>query len=355
MAVGRKTLMDIYETPRAVDSIYRSIPRIRGLAEEVYGEGPRKFFFIGCGSSYYAAMYAALPILNMGGYTAYPQPSSEVLLYTYRAIDSGSVAVAISRSGRTAETLTALKRAKERGATTIIFSITRPGEVPNYIDRYIYIDVGGERSVVMTKSFTSLSLAAWVFSSTVAGLSRGEGVDYGSYVLAVRGAVEELLDRVDALREVSMGLIGSGIGRAVFLGQGPSYPIALEAALKLKETSYIATEALHALEFRHGPMATVGEEQVLVFINPGGGSFNAVRKLYLDMVGRGARTILLTDREGSPEGGANVVVEIPELGVEDLVALTAIVPLQLIAYYYAVGRGRDPDAPRNLVRFVGEY
>ncbi|MCC6057854.1 MAG: SIS domain-containing protein, partial [Desulfurococcaceae archaeon] len=131
---------------------------------------------------------------------------------------------------------------------------------------------------------------------------------------------------------------------------GPAYPIALEGSLKLKESTYIATEALHALEFRHGPIATVGENQVIVVLNQDGESYSYVYKLYKELLSMGSYVLRLSSRDVDEN-----TIPIARTDFEELNVLSAIVPLQLFAYGYASALGLDIDNPRNLVEVVRQY
>ena len=345
---GRDTLLDISETPRALRLVAERYDELFGLGRELGGKGFARVFLTGCGSSYYAAALIAWPLIRGGwGGAVYAMPASELIHYYADSMGSRDLVVAVSRSGETAETLEALRRARGRGAHTVLISIAEKSRGRELVDTYIYINAGEERSMVMTKSFVSMTAAGLMVAS---GLSQGLGAPY----TVRRSCVEDLAafaERVVSERKalgIGRSYAEKGVQRFVYLAMGPGYPVALEASLKLKETSYVATEALHALEFRHGPMATVGEKQLIVVINQRGEGYEAVKRLYEELVSRGADVLRLSD-----DGGAGL--ELPATGCEEVTALAAILHLQLFAVGYATALGRNPDAPRNLVRFVERF
>ncbi|MCD6195859.1 MAG: SIS domain-containing protein [Staphylothermus sp.] len=351
MDIGKETLQDISEIPSAVHNIINRRDELRSIANKLFEQDYRKIFLIGCGTSFYIGIVVAnlLKRLFRDRYV-YALPSSELLLYDGIGLNEKSLIIGFSRSGNTAETVSALEFAKKRKARTILLSITRKSKGSEIVDDYIYLDVGIERSIVMTKSFVSLSLAGLLFSASLFESRRQENTDLiNSQALSVfQEYVSSIVKNNERFIGLGKELSSQSYERFVFLGSGPSYGIALEAALKFKETSYVSTEALYALEFRHGPIATVNEKQVEFIINPSGRSFDAVYRLYKDIVDLGGKTIRLSDRL-EPD------IKLSDTGVEELNALEAIVPLQYIAVGYALSRGLNPDKPRNLFRVVEKF
>ncbi|MCD6301835.1 MAG: SIS domain-containing protein [Staphylothermus sp.] len=348
MSKGSKTLQDIEEIPVAVDNVIKYRSKLEYIAKELLGISPKKIFFIGCGSSYYLALLIQSPLVRVMNHVfSLSLPSSEAFIYYNELFDDKAVVIGISRSGETAETLTALEKAKARGSYTILLSITNESRGKHIVDKYVYLDAGIERSIVMTKSFVTLSLAGLLLTSTIREYYKGEHIKQ-DYLYSFKNYVEEIIQYKDNYLEKGRMYAEKQIERFVFLGSGPSYAIALEGSLKFKETSYVATEAIHALEFRHGPMATIGENQVEVIINPSGESYDLVYRLYKDIQEYEGKILRLSDRD-KPD------IVLPNTGAEELSALAAIIPLQIIAIGYALAKGRDPDKPRNLVRYVDRF
>uniref|UniRef100_A0A7J2U2D9 SIS domain-containing protein n=1 Tax=Ignisphaera aggregans TaxID=334771 RepID=A0A7J2U2D9_9CREN len=346
-----KTLRDILEISTSIESVGKSFDVIKGVAEAIVGRGCRYFYFTGCGSSYYSAMLASFPLLVEGiDVGVYVLPSSEILMYYSSRLSRECCLVAISRSGETAETLDVLKIGRERGVYSIVITISERSRARDYVDSYLYIDVGAERGVVMTKSFFSMTLAGLMLTRSIVGMISGKIYDIISQLPILKEYVENVVNGREKIFSLARSYVEKGVKRFVFLGSGPAYPIALEGSLKLKESTYIATEALHALEFRHGPIATVGENQVIVVLNQDGESYNYVYKLYKELLSMGSYVLRLSSRDVDEN-----TIPIAKTDFEELNVLSAIVPLQLFAYGYASALGLDIDNPRNLVKVVKQY
>jgi glucosamine--fructose-6-phosphate aminotransferase (isomerizing) len=346
-----KTLRDILEISTSIESVGKSFDVIKGVAEAIVGRGCRYFYFTGCGSSYYSAMLVSFPLLVEGiDVGVYVLPSSEILMYYSSRLSRECCLVAISRSGETAETLDVLKIGRERGVYSIVITISERSRARDYVDSYLYIDVGAERGVVMTKSFFSMTLAGLMLTRSIAGMISGKIYDITSQLPILKEYVETVINGREKILSLARSYVERGVKRFVFLGSGPAHPIALEGSLKLKESTYIATEALHALEFRHGPIATVDENQVIVVLNQDGESYNYVYKLYKELLSMGSYVLRLSSRDVDEN-----TIPIARTDFEELNVLSAIVPLQLFAYGYASALGLDIDNPRNLVKVVKQY
>lgn len=342
-------IKDIRETPFALKSVLDGTKNFDSLKASEYRF--KKIFFIGCGSSYYAALYGIWPLLKNDNILAYALPSSELLINFMDIVDEKSLVVGTSRSGKTAETVTALEICKKKGAHTLGFTIEKESKIFDVTDETILLDIGEEKSIIMTKSFTSFCFATALFSTILSEKISGKRHKLLEESRELAFLSENLLRGEDKIIPISNRLVAENVERFVFLGSGPSYPIALEGALKIKETSYAATEGLHLLEFRHGPMASVGEKQTLV-ISCFLGEHNSYLKNFItEFTGKRADLILITD---SKEFGENII-EIPTEYSVECKALLSIIPIQILAYYYAVGKGKDPDRPRNLSRYIPRF
>ncbi|MCX8188127.1 MAG: SIS domain-containing protein [Nitrososphaeria archaeon] len=342
-------IKDIKETPLALKAVTKEINEIERLGD--VGKTFKKVFFIGCGSSYYAALYGAWPLLKNDGILTYSLPSSELLFHYMKNVDEKSLVVGVSRSGNTAETITVLEKCKRNGAHTIGFTIEKGSKIFDTTDETIAFEIGEEKSIIMTKSFTSFSLATALFSTILNEKLFGIKQRFLEESKSIPSLSENILRDEDKIIPLSNRLVAENVERFVFLGSGPSYPIALEGALKIKETSYVATEGLHLLEFRHGPMASIGEKQSLVIA-----CFLEENHVYLknfvtEFMDKHADIILVTD---SKDFGENVIRVPSEYSVESK-ALLSIIPIQILAYYYSVGKGKNPDRPRNLFRYIQRF
>lgn len=350
MENGKNTLQDISEIPAAVQKIISSRNLLKDVVSRIADYNYKKVFLIGCGTSFYIGIVVAYLLKRiLKDKCIYALPSSELLLYENTNLDKNTLIIGFSRSGNTAETISALKLARSKGSKTILLSITKESKGSKIVDEYVFVDVGIERSIIMTKSFVSLTLSGLLLASSLSKHTDNEVEIISPQALSK--FYQYVRDVVKANKKyLSLGkkLASLSYERFVFLGLGPSYGIALEASLKFKETSYVSTEAIHALEFRHGPMATVNEKQVVFIVNPSGKSFDAVYRLYKDIVSIGGKTIRLSD-EKNPD------ILLLNAGIEELTALEAILPLQYVAIGYAISRGMNPDKPRNLSRVVEKF
>lgn len=348
MSAGRHhTYREIREVGQALESVRSMKGELRGLAEETVRRSIRRVIAVGCGTSYYAAIGGLYPLVH-SEIDAYPLPSSELFLSYLDKVDRRSLVVGLSRSGRTAETLEALRLARERGAFTIGLTCTLGSDIAKVAEAVLEFEVR-EESVVMTKSFSALTYALLGLSSSILALQ-------GLEPLREWDAVPEYAERPFAVEEDVKNLASEMASRSprsvVFMGSGPDYALALEGALKLMETSYTPTTAIHALEFRHGPMSLVGEEVDFVLVYTGEVRREVVQRIVDDIEGRGGRVLAVTS---DPELHSPVRV-FADLRLKGVVSLPlAIVPLQLLAYYHCVFKGLNPDRPRHLVKYVGRF
>ncbi|MEM2179794.1 MAG: SIS domain-containing protein [Nitrososphaeria archaeon] len=342
-------IKDIRETPFALNAVIKEMEKIERLCST--GNKFKKIFFIGCGSSYYAAFYGAWPLLRNDEILTYALPSSELLFHYIEKVDKNSLVVGVSRSGNTAETITALERCKKNGAHVIGFTIEKGSKIFDAASEAIAFDIGEEKSIIMTKSFTSFSLATALLSTILNEKLFNIKQRFLDESKNLPSLSENILYEENKIIPISNRLVAENVERFVFLGSGPSYPIVLEGALKIKETSYVATEGLHLLEFRHGPMASIGEKQTLII-----SCFLEENHVYLknfvkEFIDKHADIILVTDSEDFGEN----VIRIPQEYSDESKALLSIIPIQILAYYYAVGKGRNPDKPRNLSRYIQRF
>jgi glucosamine--fructose-6-phosphate aminotransferase (isomerizing) len=304
---------------------------------------PDEVIFTGCGSSYYLSITAALTFQRVSRMRARAVPASEILQFPESVFVQGSspLLVASSRSGTTTETLRALGVARRRGLATLSLTCAPRSPLARGADLSIHSPKGHEESVVMTKSFSSLLLLGVLLAA-----SRVEG-----------GALGRELRRLPTLgkRVIKVALdlsegLGADAARFVFLGGGPAHGIAWEAMLKMTEMAQRPAVAYHPLEYRHGPMAMAGPGTVVVLFGTRAGA-RLEADLTTDLRRHGALVVRLRDEwRGAPEADVDV-----SLGVrlEDEARCLLYLPFaQCLAYYRAVGVGRDPDRPRHLTRVV---
>lgn len=341
---GARTLREIVEQPEAWAAAIRSFgtaaPEIARLFRE---RDPDEVIFTGCGSSYYLSMTAAVAMQSVAGLRARPVPASEILQFPGSVFVPGSrpLLVASSRSGTTTETVRAVEVARRRGIPTLGLTCTSRSPLARHADLSIHSPKGREESVVMTKSFSSLLLLGLMLATDRASSS------------ALRAELRRLPALGRRIVKVALTLcadLGAGASRFVFLGGGPAYGIAWEAMLKMTEMAQRPAVAYHPLEFRHGPIAAVGPETVVVLFGSRSGA-RLEADLARDLRRSGATMVSLQD---DWRGTVDVDVHVA-LGVHlsDEARCLLYVPFaQALAYHRAIGDGLDPDYPRGLTYAV---
>jgi glucosamine--fructose-6-phosphate aminotransferase (isomerizing) len=263
------------------------------------------------------------------------------------------VVIAVSQSGETADTLAALREAKQRGAITLGVVNTVGSTIARETDAGVYLHVGPEIGVASTKAFTGqvtvLALMA-AFLGRRRHLSQAAAAEVLRALAAVPEQIEGLLTHADAARAVAEAY--QSHENWLYLGRGYNYPVALEGALKLKEISYIHAEGLPAAEMKHGPIALITEGMPVVVIATRGTQYEKIMSNIQEVRARGGDVIAVAT-EGDREIArlARHVLYVPDT-LEPLQPLLTVVPLQLIAYHAAVLRGCNVDKPRNLAKSV---
>jgi glutamine---fructose-6-phosphate transaminase (isomerizing) len=303
--------------------------------------------FIGCGSSYYVAQSAAATALSLTGRRAQAIPASELLLYPEATLAAagGLTPVLISRSGRTSEVIKAAELLKSRGISTLAVTCAPRERLEKIADAALLLSAADEKSMVMTRSFSSMLLALQVSAARAAGDS--------SFVSSVRKMAKlsaPIFRSVPA--EVRKFVEKHRFSDYVCLGQGPFFGLASEYALKLTEMSLSYSQAFHTLEFRHGPKSIVGPETLLVFLLSDNG-YEAEREVLEEMKALGGTTLTVTNRtDARVRDASDLVVEL-SLDVQELARLApTLLAGQLLGLYTGLHKGLDPDSPRNLSRVV---
>jgi glucosamine--fructose-6-phosphate aminotransferase (isomerizing) len=266
----------------------------------------------------------------------------------------GTLTVAISQSGETADTLEALRAARAAGSFVVGIVNVVGSSIAREADGGIYLHAGPEIGVASTKAFTS-QIAALLLLGLSLGRRRDQlSLEAGRRLVAELMRLPELVARTFELnpdvRELARGFADSR--NALYLGRGVNFPVALEGALKLKEISYIHAEGYPAAEIKHGPIALIDEDMPVVFLAPKDSVYTKVLSNMHEVKARGGRILAITS-EGNGElaGLADHVLRVPESAPLVSPVLT-VIPLQLLAYHIAVLRGCDVDRPRNLAKSV---
>ncbi len=352
-------LKEIHEQPVVVAQTLQSY--LKPLAGEVALPLPdfdlgaiNRVQIVACGTSFYAGMVAAYWLEQFARVAVGVDLASE---FRYRdpVLEPGGLALFISQSGETADTLAALRHARAQGQRIAAVVNVPTSSMAREADLLLPTHAGAEIGVASTKAFTC-QLA--VLAALAANLARARGrLAEGEE----RGIVEHLGQAPAALNEAlateeAIAALAPLIAPArdvLYLGRGPDYPLALEGALKLKEISYIHAEGYAAGEMKHGPIALIDEQVPVIVLAPSGPWFEKTVSNMQEVAARGGKVILISDGEGIAAGGHGTVATIAMPRVHPLIApLVYAVPVQLLAYHVAVLKGTDVDQPRNLAKSV---
>ena len=314
----------------------------------------RRVSIIACGTSYYAGMVAKYWIEALARLPVELDIASE---FRYRdpVLQEGGLALFISQSGETADTLAALRHAKAHGQKVATVVNVTSSSMARESELVLPTHAGPEIGVASTKAFTC-QLA--VLAAFAIALGRAQGrlsaADEHAHVrlmgeipaamnaaLAMNDEIERLAHKIAQARDV------------LYLGRGPDYPLALEGALKLKEISYIHAEGYAAGEMKHGPIALIDENVPVVVIAPSGPLFDKTVSNMQEVMARGGQVILISDAAGLAAQGDSAASTIAMPNVDPFIApLIYAIPVQLLAYHTAVVKGTDVDQPRNLAKSV---
>ena len=308
----------------------------------------KQWIFVGCGTSFYLAEAAANSWTLLTGERTRAVPASEILLFPdlYPARGETFGVIVVSRSGHTSEAVRAASLARQvMGVKTIGITCGAGTPLEKNCDFTIVLRIADEKSVVMTRSFTSMLLSLQLLAAQRAGNS-----DFGRRLqqnaAAVSGKISSLCESVEKF------VHGHSFADYVFLGQGPRYGIAEEGALKIMEMSCSYSQAFRTLEFRHGPKSIVNPSTCLTFFLSGAG-YDAESEVLSEMKALGAVIFTICDvASAEVRRVSDLVVELGSDGNELAGLAASVIPAQLLGYYTALRNGLDPDSPRNLTRVV---
>jgi glucosamine--fructose-6-phosphate aminotransferase (isomerizing) len=352
-------LKEIFEQPHAiVDTLAgRVVSPGRIVLDELKIENRRlrevdKVFVVACGTSYHAAMMAKYAIER---WTRLPVEIDIASEFRYRdpVLGDNSLVIGISQSGETIDTLAAIRYARAQGSTVIGVSNVVESALAREADAVLYTRAGPEIGVAATKTFTTQLVAMQLLGLYLAQV-RGT-LDPGAIEIQVKEMmrlpeqVEKVLARDDDIAELTE--MWTETRDFFFLGRSGDFPVAMEGALKLKEIAYVRAEGYAAGEMKHGPIALIEPGVVVVGVVTDSHVRTKTLSNMEEMKARGA-TIVLVAEEGDEVGHvADHIIRVPA-GPDLLCTVTAVVPLQLLAYHLATARGMDVDKPRNLAKTV---
>lgn len=353
-------LKEIFEQPAALTQTMRGRIDVRESRVVLGGVGQyarelvkaRRFILTAQGTALHAAMIGRYLFEDLAKVPAETEYASE-FRYRNPIIEDGTVVVAVSQSGETADTLAALREAKDRGALALGVVNVVGSTIARDTDAGVYLRVGPEIGVASTKAFTG-QVAVLTLLALFLGRRRFMSTEQCAATLTalekLPDAISKALELSEHIRKVTERYVERE--NWLFLGRGYNYPVALEGALKLKEISYIHAEGMPAAEMKHGPIALINDGMPCVFIANRGSQYEKVISNIQEVRSRGGHVIAVaTEGDKEIKNHAEDVFYIPDVP-EPLSPMLTVIPLQLLAYHAAVIRGHDVDKPRNLAKSV---
>ena len=353
-------LKEIFEQPQSLRNTLRGrllveegTARLGGLnlsPAELRGIG--RIVITACGTSWHASMIGEYLIEELARIPVEVEYASE-FRYRNPILEPGTIVLAISQSGETADTLAAMREAKRKGARVLGICNVVGSTIARESDGGVYIHAGPEIGVASTKAFTSQVAALALFTlylGRLGELSPELGAELTRELATIPDKIERILAGAETIRTIARA--NAHHNNFLYLGRGYNFPTALEGALKLKEISYIHAEGYPAAEMKHGPIALIDQNMPVVFICTQDSAYEKVLNNMEEVRARKGKIIALAS-----EGDCHVatkadhVIYVPRT-LGPLTPLLSVVPLQLLAYYIAVERGCDVDQPRNLAKSV---
>lgn len=312
----------------------------------------RRVVIVACGTSWHAGLVGRYAIEELAGIPVEVEYASEYR-YRRRIMEPGTLTIAISQSGETADTLEAMRAARAGGSDVLGLVNTVGSTIAREADGGIYLHAGPEIGVASTKAFTS-QIVALLMLAIYLGRQRGLSQEDGQELVCQLARLPEFAARTLALDPFVRQLADAyhRDTNFLYLGRGVNFPVALEGALKLKEISYIHAEGYPAAEMKHGPIALIDENMPVVFVAPHDHVYSKVLSNMQEVRARGGRIIAITtEGNGDLSGLADHQLRVPAT-LPLLSPIITAIPLQLLAYHVAVRRGCDVDRPRNLAKSV---
>ena len=353
-------LKEIFEQPNSLRDVMRGRlledegdAKLGGIAGHEFDLGRiRRIVITACGTSWHAGLTGEYMMEELARVPVDVEYASE-FRYRNPVLEEGTLVLAVSQSGETADTLAGLREARHRGATCMGVVNAVGSSIARETDFGIYLHAGPEIGVASTKAFTS-QMVALALITLYLGRRRHLSVLQGREIVQALKALPEQVAEVLKLNDEIRGLAEQfkDARNFLYLGRGYQFPVALEGALKLKEVSYIHAEGYPAAEMKHGPIALIDEEMPVVFLAPRDPVYAKVVSNIEEVKARGGRIIaVVSDDAPELQGKVDHLIRVPHT-IPCLLPVLTTVPLQLLAYHVAVLRGADVDQPRNLAKSV---
>ena len=354
-------LKEIFEQPKSITDTMRG--RINPKTNDIILGGIKEFesqivaaeriIIIACGTSWHAGLIGEYIIEDLARINVEVEYASE-FRYKNPILTNKDIVIAISQSGETADTLSALEIAKEKGALTLGICNVVGSSITRVTSGGVYTHAGPEIGVASTKAFTAqvtvLSLIALRFSQIKKTVPRENYNFLIKELNEIPRKIEKLLDLNNSIMKIAMAF--KDASNFLYLGRGFNFPVALEGALKLKEISYIHAEGYPAAEMKHGPIALIDDKMPIVVIATRKENYEKIVSNIQEVKARGGKLIaIVTEGDTEVKLIADYCIEIPKC-FRELTPLLTIIPLQLLSYHIALMRNCDVDQPRNLAKSV---
>ena len=353
-------LKEIHEQPQSLRETMlgrchanESLVHLGGLQDkEEILQDIKRIVIVACGTSWHAGLIGEYMIEELMEMPVEVEYASE-FRYRNPIIEKGTMIMAISQSGETADTLAAIREAKKKGAVVLGICNVVGSSIARESSFGIFLHAGPEIGVASTKAFTSQIVALFLLTlhlRQISGRATELDKDLIKKLKDVPNQVQTILDNTEEIKKISQ--IYKDNSNILYLGRGYNYPVALEGALKLKEISYIHAEGYPAAEMKHGPIALVDKNMPVIFIATKDATYTKILSNIEEIRARGGKVIAIAS-EGDTEIAKMVehVLFVPET-IDALTPILSVIPLQLLSYYMAVLRGCDVDKPRNLAKSV---
>ena len=353
-------LKEIHEQPTVVRNALQSRVDEKGLLPDIFGDGADEIFsrvkhvqIIACGTSYHAGMTARYWLEQYANVSCGVEIASE-FRYRKSVVHENSLLVTISQSGETADTLAALRLAKELGYMSSLTICNVPGSsLVRESDLAFMTRAGAEIGVASTKAFTT-QLTAFLMLTMALGKHHGMSEAHNQSIVkalhSLPAKLEETLAITQGIEDLAEDFADKN--HSLFLGRGEQYPIAMEGALKLKEISYIHAEAYASGELKHGPLALIDDEMPVIVVAPNNELLEKLKSNVEEVRARGGLMYVFADKDAAFKSDETMrVINVPHCEAP-IAPIIYTIPLQLLSYYVALIKGTDVDQPRNLAKSV---
>jgi len=347
-------LREIHEQPKVIaETLPGAFTKSEEIVRELKKTGVSMVYFTGSGTSYHACLAANYALSTLSRISSTTLPASEFSSWVRETGRTGTAVVAVSQSGESVDVLAAVRSASAAGMRTIGVTNSDNSSLVKQTEFHLLAKAGLERAVTATKSFTATLAAAYTFVLQLAGTATDDSPIAQRLVQSLRSAPDEIQLTIDLVESRITALASKLTEKQLYfiLGSGPNFSSALEGALKLKESCNLYAEGFATREFLHGPMQLV-DPRTPIFLLQGFQESEQVSQLAKSFLKFGAPTVVIRRKAASSTADGVDTIDVAS-DIEDVFSpLVYVVPLQLYAFYTAVGKGLNPDSPGKLSKVV---